>query len=445
MAISFKYVPPAAPSLTSVADVLKTKRQGDMVTISGLIRWDSEASTPQNSKRPVRDGKLVDSTGTIDISIWSDHTALIKEGDFFEISNCNVKHYYGLKISTTTETIIKPAEKQNITNVNTDATAIKPQICCPEIQNVIIDTNAMCNTKGCKSKITGNTESKVMVSCTACNRAMLVKNCYVDMCTTFQLEKEEKQFNVVANYATLSVYLNEDIFQYRKNIDELTEKLLLLENVDFTLSKNERSIQQTNFSMPFKQILFKIALLRRCKGIPMAIDGLGGGTNSIMAKINSLTVRADLTRYGFVINEEKSLWKPVQVITCLGTVFDTYQGLISVTERRVSKLKSSIDLLRKDNCKILKVRDVASVVSQVILLTPCVGSVAKIMTRALYTVVNQKQSWDSQVELSKEAFDELTFWIDNVDSLNFRCLSNRLLDLSILTHQITLVVLLLKE
>ena len=174
-------------------------------------------------------------------------------------------------------------------------------------------------------------------------------------------------------------------------------------------------------------------------------DGLGVGTNSIMAKINSLTVRADLTRYGFVINEEMSLWEPVQVITCLGTVFDTYQGLISVTKRRVSKLKSRIDLLRKDNCKILKVRDVASVVGQVISLTPCVGSVAKIMTRALYTIVNQKQSWDSQVELSKEAFNELTFWIDNVDSVNFCCLSNRLLDLSILTHQIMLVVLLLKK
>lgn len=97
-------------------------------------------------------------TETVDISIWSDHISLIKEGDFFEISNCTVKYYYGLKISTTTETI-KPAEKQNITNINTDATAIKPQICCPEIQNVIIDTKAMCNTKGCKSKITGNTDS----------------------------------------------------------------------------------------------------------------------------------------------------------------------------------------------------------------------------------------------------------------------------------------------
>ena len=98
-------------------------------------------------------------------------------------------------------------------------------------------------------------------------------------------------------------------------------------------------------------------------------DSLERGINSIKAKINSLPVRADLTRYGFTINEEKSLWELVQVITWLGTVFDTYQGFISVTERRVSKLKSSIDLLRKDDCKIFKVRDVASVVGQVISLT----------------------------------------------------------------------------
>ena len=88
----------------------------------------------------------------------------------------------------------------------------------------------------------------------------------------------------------------------------------------------------------FTKLLKPILTSWRCKGIPMAIfldDGLGGGSNSSKAKINSLTARADLTRYGFVINEEKSLWEPVQVITWLGTVFDTYQGFISVTERRV--------------------------------------------------------------------------------------------------------------
>ena len=54
----------------------------------------------------------------------------------------------------------------------------------------------------------------------------------------------------------------------------------------------------------FTKLLKPILTSWRCKGIPMAIfldDGLGGGSNSIKAKINSLTVRADLTRYGFVI------------------------------------------------------------------------------------------------------------------------------------------------
>ena len=121
-------------------------------------------------------------------------------------------------------------------------------------------------------------------------------------------------------------------------------------------------------------------------------DGLGGGVSILKAKINSLIVHADLTRYGFLINEDKSLWVPVQNITWLGTVFDTVRVFISVTESRISKLKSSIKLIGKVDCKIVKVRDLASVVGQVISLTHCVGRVARIMTRSMYAVVNQKLS-----------------------------------------------------
>jgi len=73
----------------------------------------------------------------------------------------------------------------------------------------------------------------------------------------------------------------------------------------------------------FTKLPKPILTLCRCEGIPMAIfldDGLRGGVNTINAKINSLTVHADLTRYGFLINKEKSLWEPVQVVTWLGTV-----------------------------------------------------------------------------------------------------------------------------
>ena len=85
-------------------------------------------------------------------------------------------------------------------------------------------------------------------------------------------------------------------------------------------------------------------------------------------------------------------------ITRLDTVFDTYRGFISVTESRIFKLKSSIKRIREVDCKIIvKARDLASVVGQVISLTHCVRSEARIMTRSMLAVVNQKLSWNSEV------------------------------------------------
>ena len=58
-------------------------------------------------------------------------------------------------------------------------------------------------------------------------------------------------------------------------------------------------------------------------------DGLGGGVIIVKAKINSLIVHADLTRYGFIINEDKSLWEPVQILPGLAL----YLILIEVLSR----------------------------------------------------------------------------------------------------------------
>ena len=86
-----------------------------------------------------------------------------------------------------------------------------------------------------------------------------------------------------------------------------------------------------------------------------------------------MIVHADLLKFGFVINEEKSIWEPVQIITWLGTVLDTNQGLISVTEQRISKLKANIDSVLKRDSMIVNVRNLATVLGQIISLTPCVG------------------------------------------------------------------------
>ena len=68
----------------------------------------------------------------------------------------------------------------------------------------------------------------------------------------------------------------------------------------------------------------------------------------------------------------------------------------------------------------MNARTLAAVVGQIISLTLCVGDVTRIMTRSLYAVVNTKVSWNSTIELSKEAYAELVFWNQYVDSLNCR-------------------------
>ena len=112
MSVPFKYVPPAALPVTSIADVIKSKKQGDTITVCGTVKWNGDSKTPSNSSRKVRDGKLMDSSGVIDISIWEDHILQIKEGEFFQITNCKVKHFYGKKLSISLETIIQPPEQQ---------------------------------------------------------------------------------------------------------------------------------------------------------------------------------------------------------------------------------------------------------------------------------------------------------------------------------------------
>ena len=180
----------------------------------------------------------------MDISIWENHIQEIKEGDFYKFTNCKVKHFFGKKLSTCSETVIEPADKQDVTQATQSTASLRPHLCCPDIQNVIIETNAIFNTKGCRAKITGNTESKKTVRCTSCNRAMLINNCYMEINTTFQLETTDKQYTVMANQTTLSTYLGEDVYKYKDNVDDLTEKRLLLENVHFKLSTNARMITE---------------------------------------------------------------------------------------------------------------------------------------------------------------------------------------------------------
>ena len=172
----------------------------------------------------------------------------------------------------------------------------------------------------------------------------------------------------------------------------------------------------------FTKVLKPLEKSWRSRGMPIAIfldDGLGGGANLVSAKINSLAVHEKLLKSGFVPNKEKSHWEPTQVITWLGVIVNTIDGSVKATEERIDRLKHNLAALSYQRPpKRVPVKEVARVAGQIISLTCCAGSVTRIMSRHLFSVVNTAFSWEEQVQLTADSISEIQFWARNVDSLN---------------------------
>ena len=71
---------------------------------------------------------------------------------------------------------------------------------------------------------------------------MLLKNCFIGININFHLQKEDQHFSVTPFPKIVGNILQEDISQYKDNIDDLAEKFLLLENVDFQLFPHNKLI-----------------------------------------------------------------------------------------------------------------------------------------------------------------------------------------------------------
>ena len=234
----FVFKPLSSDSITNIGTILEKHNTG-LFSVSGQLTWLGPEAIIKDKEKRVRDARITDATGHMELSLWGKQIDHIRDEQFYTLTNCRLKHFYGKKLSTTEETIITTAEKQQIVS----ETPEKPRniICCPDILNVAVNIYPVCNNKDCKKKVAVNPGSKIL-RCHGCNRSMLLKNCYVEVNASFQLEKDNAQKNVTAFAKVLSMFLNEDVYQYNDREDELTEKLLLLENVDFHLSQTGKLV-----------------------------------------------------------------------------------------------------------------------------------------------------------------------------------------------------------
>ena len=138
------------------------------------------------------------------------------------------------------------------------------------------------------------------------------------------------------------------------------------------------------------------------------------------AKSNSFLVRSDLSRCGFEINHEKSKWEPVNKFSWIGYDIDTHTGYIFASGARIEKLCSDLDGIcaKLELSAFIHVKEIASIVGQIISMASSCQNVSQIMMRYLHHIINSRSLWNSVVFVHDQGIEELDFWRGNLRVLN---------------------------
>ncbi len=86
--------------------------------------------------------------------------------------------------------------------------------------------------------------------------------------------------------------------------------------------------------------------------------------------------------------------------------------------RNLLSARSALRNILQINQEYMKVKDLASVVGQVISLEMAVGNVVNLMTRSVYSLINNCSSWHDKVQLDSATKLEFNFWLNNISKLN---------------------------
>lgn len=163
----------------------------------------------------------------------------------------------------------------------------------------------------------------------------------------------------------------------------------------------------------------------RAMSIPIVVyldDGWGTAENSEICENMALQVKSDLEKSGFVVNNKKSVWTPVQIMEWLGFNWNLKDGTLEIPVKKFENLKNIISALFECNIHIT-CRNLAKVCGKIISMLPALGSICQIMTRHLHMTICCRDYWDSFVYLNENVIQELRFWYFYCEKISFRHIS----------------------
>lgn len=84
-------------------------------------------------------------------------------------------------------------------------------------------------------------------------------------------------------------------------------------------------------------------------------------------RLTAHTIRGDLIKAVFVVNDEKSVWEPTQNLDWLGINWNSILGTLQIVDRRITKIINTINCISEAGFK-RSPRKLASFTGQLFLL-----------------------------------------------------------------------------
>ena len=243
-----KYTLDFEPSIPTTPLGSNLENQVDFIFVAGGIKWIEEERLVKGNFR-VRKSVIKDETGELLLNIWNNLIDKIKEDHWYQLSEIEVKTYYGTELTTTPVTVLEEITKHNITwNEETLKNYSKAQkettsvLCCPSIIAVEISETLECPK--CQQHLSSSSSEKIL-KCSTCGRKVNVKQCKKKFQGELDVEKD-------GNSISLVFYLNVVLAYFPKFIGVLAEYadmedcLLLMNDVDITYGSHNKLINIKN-------------------------------------------------------------------------------------------------------------------------------------------------------------------------------------------------------
>ena len=126
----------------------------------------------------------------------------------------------------------------------------------------------------------------------------------------------------------------------------------------------------------------------------------------------SKSVKETLQQAGFVAHLWKSQWKPSTFVQWL--VFVLIQTEVRLGFQRTLQCL----LLEAKHQRHIKAKCVTSFTGKIISMWLGLGDIGRLMTRALYRLLQSRTSWCDILCLYEECMREIGFWLDNIRAYN---------------------------